>query len=139
MYAIRSYYETSGVVREHRVGAKVIMTDFSTYKNYIDNIAIQGSVNATTSTAGVVKLSETPVSPTEPIVVGDNDTRVPTQDENDALAGTGTPSSSNKFVTEDTLASTTVAGLVEEATQAQVNAGTATGETGARLFINPFV
>ena len=34
-------------------------------------------------------------------------------------------------------ASETVAGLVEEATQAQVNAETDTGETGARLFVSP--
>lgn len=34
-------------------------------------------------------------------------------------------------------ASTTVAGVVEEATQAEVDAGTATGGTGARLFVNP--
>jgi hypothetical protein len=34
-------------------------------------------------------------------------------------------------------ASTTVKGVAEEATQAEVNAGTATGGTGARLFINP--
>lgn len=35
------------------------------------------------------------------------------------------------------IASTTQKGIVEEATQADVEAGTATGETGARLFINP--
>lgn len=34
-------------------------------------------------------------------------------------------------------ASTTVKGIVEEATQAEVDAGTGTGATGARLFINP--
>lgn len=34
-------------------------------------------------------------------------------------------------------ASTTVKGVVEEATQAEVNAGTAVGDTGARLFVNP--
>lgn len=34
-------------------------------------------------------------------------------------------------------ASTTVRGIVEEATQAEVDAGTAAGATGARLFINP--
>jgi len=34
-------------------------------------------------------------------------------------------------------ASTTVKGIVEEATQAEVNAGTATGGTGARLYVNP--
>lgn len=34
-------------------------------------------------------------------------------------------------------ASTTVKGVVEEATQAEVDAGTGTGSTGARLFVNP--
>lgn len=34
-------------------------------------------------------------------------------------------------------ASETVKGIVEEATQAEVNAGTAVGGTGARLFVNP--
>lgn len=34
-------------------------------------------------------------------------------------------------------ASTTAKGIVEEATQAEVNAGTAAGATGARLFVNP--
>lgn len=34
-------------------------------------------------------------------------------------------------------ASETVKGVVEEATQAQVDAGTAVGETGARLYVNP--
>lgn len=56
--------------------------------------------DASTSVKGVSKLSTTPVSPTNPISVGDNDTRVPTQNENDALVGTsGTAvSSSNKLV-----------------------------------------
>lgn len=37
-----------------------------------------------------------------PVAVGDNDTRLPTQGENDALVGTsGTPSSTNKYVTND--------------------------------------
>jgi hypothetical protein len=48
------------------------------------------------------------------------------QDYIDALAIAGSP-----------LASTTISGLVEEATDAQAIAGTATGETGARLFVNP--
>lgn len=34
-------------------------------------------------------------------------------------------------------ASTSAAGIVEEATQAEVDAGTAAGGTGARLFVNP--
>lgn len=71
-------------------------------KKYVDTVAIAGGADASSTVKGISKLSTNPVSPTNPIAVGDNDTRVPTQDENDALAGTsGTPSSTNKYVTND--------------------------------------
>lgn len=71
-------------------------------KDYVDGVAIAGAPDAATSAKGVTKLSVAPVSPTAPIAVGDNDGRLPTQSENDALVGTaGTPSSTNKFVTND--------------------------------------
>lgn len=58
-------------------------------------------IDATTSYKGFVKMSSAPPDPAIPISVGDNDTRLPTQSENNALLGSyGTPSSSNKFVTE---------------------------------------
>ncbi|MCP3684628.1 MAG: hypothetical protein GY861_18330 [bacterium] len=58
--------------------------------------------DATIAVKGVVVMSTAPVSATDPISVGDNDTRVPSQDENNALAGTqGTPSATNKYVTND--------------------------------------
>lgn len=71
-------------------------------KGYADGLAIAGSPDSSTTVKGIGQVSVAPVSPTTPIFVGDNDPRVPTQSENDALAGTGTPSSSNKYVTEDT-------------------------------------
>lgn len=50
---------------------------------------------------GITKLSVAPAIPTEPVAVGSNDARVPTQDENNALVGTaGLPSSINKYVTD---------------------------------------
>jgi hypothetical protein len=76
---------------------------FQWLKEYIDGIAIAGAPDATTAIKGLVKMSVAPTSPTSPIAVGDNDGRVPTQGENDALIGggyLGTPSSSNKFLTE---------------------------------------
>lgn len=82
-------------------------------KKYIDDIAIAGSPLATDSVQGITKLSVAAVSPTDPIAVGTNDTRMPTQDQKDAMAGTGTPSSSNKFVTADTLAASFPAGVVQ--------------------------
>lgn len=63
---------------------------------------------------------------------------LPSQSEKDALVGSsGTPpSSSNKFVDHALAATTATAGIAEQATLAEVNAGTATGSQG-NLFINP--
>ncbi len=73
----------------------------------VEDTAISGGADASTSVKGISKLSTAPVSATDPIAVGDNDPRVPTADENDALAGTsGTPSTSNKYVTNDDTATT---------------------------------
>lgn len=73
-------------------------------KEYVDGIAIAGSPDASTTVKGIGRVSVAPVSATTPIFVGDNDTRVPTQNENDALAGiSGTPSSSDKYATNTTI------------------------------------
>ena len=68
--------------------------------DYVNSAVVSGGPNASATVKGVTKLSTAPASSTSPIAVGDNDTRVPTQDENNALVGTsGTaPSASNKYV-----------------------------------------
>jgi hypothetical protein len=73
------------------------------WKNSTSSVA-----DASTTVKGITKLSVAPASPTAPIAVGDNDGRVPTQNENDALAGTsGTAvSSSNKLVDAADVATT---------------------------------
>jgi hypothetical protein len=53
----RQAIETSGFLRPHRVGATIVMTDFAAYKAYMDNVAITGTVNASTSQNGVVQLA----------------------------------------------------------------------------------
>lgn len=69
--------------------------------DYINNIAVSGAPVASATVLGISKASVAPASPSAPIFVGDNDPRVPTQSENDALVGdTGTPSSTNKFLTQ---------------------------------------
>jgi len=69
--------------------------------------------DASTTVKGLTKLSSAPASATNPIAVGDNDARVPTTGENDALVGTsGTPSSSNKYVTNDDTSATSSASKV---------------------------
>lgn len=97
----RQGVETSGAVRAHRIGASVILTDFNTFQKYMDNAAVSGAVDASTSAKGITKISVAPVS--DPIAVGDNDPRVPTQGENDGLAATTTPATTNLFVTQKDL------------------------------------
>jgi hypothetical protein len=70
--------------------------------------AVSTTLLSTTSTKGILRLSTAPVSATEPIAVGDNDNRVSpvslatvTADRVAALAGTGTPNGTNKYVTND--------------------------------------
>ena len=77
----RQGVETSGAARAHRVGASVLLTDFATYKKYIDDVALAGTVDS----------------------------------------------------------STTAKGVLETATQAEFDAGTATGGTGANLAVTPAV
>lgn len=71
-------------------------------KKYVDDIAIAGAADASTTVKGISKMSVAPVSASDPIAVGDNDGRVPTQDENDAMQGSsGSPSSTNPYITEN--------------------------------------
>jgi len=75
---------------------------FATVK-FVNDQVVSGAPDASTTVKGITKLSTAPVSPTDPIAVGDNDTRVPTQAENDALVGNNTDiavGTGNKFVTQ---------------------------------------
>lgn len=97
-------------------------------KTYADSIAVAGAPDASTSTKGITKLSTAPASPTIPIAVGDNDTRVPTQAENDAQAGNsgGAVSSSNKLIDNNDSADDGY-----DQTQTTQNATIASGEANA--------
>lgn len=74
----------------HPVGTPVIISfgvhNLEDLKDYIDDL-IAGTIgNASASVAGVTKLSVAPVSPTNPIAVGDNDPRLPTTAQGVVLA-----------------------------------------------------
>lgn len=85
-------------------------------KKYVSDTVTGAVGTATEATYGTTKLSVAPATPGVPISVGDNDTRVPSQGENDALAGTsGTPSSTNKYVTNDDTSATSAASKVVRA------------------------
>jgi hypothetical protein len=81
-------------------------------------MASSGAATSSTSVLGIVKMSTAPVSAPSPIAVGDNDGRVPTQGENDALVGTsGTAvSSSNKLVDAADVSAAAASGKIVRAT-----------------------
>lgn len=78
-------------------------------KKYADDLAIAGAPNAATNVKGIGYLSVAPASASSPVFVGDNDPRVPTVSTATVTAGqvaglsgtSGTPSSTNKYVTND--------------------------------------
>lgn len=98
--------------KSHGSSAVVVFSDnpqvFASIYAYIDAAVIAGGVPASTTALGFIKLSTPAVSGPSPIAVGDNDTRVPTQGENDGLAATTTPASTNLFITQKDLQKGTV-------------------------------
>lgn len=121
----RQGVETVGAVRSHRVGASVIMTDFMTYKNYIDETTTAGAPDASNTTKGVVEIATlaefrartgTGSTGAKLAISPDLADDLPTQNEKLAMAGTGafgTPSGTNKFLTQDYNASATGVATVQ--------------------------
>lgn len=71
---------------------------------YVNAIAISGSPKATSLIYGISRLSTAPTLASDPIAVADDDLRVPTLSQAQALPGDGgVPSSSNLYVTQQGL------------------------------------
>lgn len=105
---------TAGLLREHRKGAEVIITDHVSLKRMMN--VLDGTTNLDSETPlgydGTASISTANQLATKAYV--------------DGVAVAGAPD-----------ASVTVKGVVEEATQAEVLSKTAAGDTSARLFVNP--
>lgn len=147
------YTETTGLSKTHAGSTAIVVSNTSGYYNkyaikendetiggqwtFLNTPIVPGTVSdASTTVKGVAKVSVAPVLASNPIAVGDNDPRVPTQNENDALVGTGTPSSSDKYVNSSTLtagyvANTSVYSTANDQTQTTQNASYANGEANA--------
>lgn len=141
--------ETSGAAKAHRVGASVIMTDFATYKKYMDEIANAGASDADISTKGLFESATTAeidadtatgstgaelaVTP-DKLVLSKYGTLLPTSDEKAALVGAGaTPDTSNKYLTEGDVSDVTLFPIAQHV--AFTSSGTWTKDTGLKYII----
>jgi hypothetical protein len=126
-------YTTLGAGSQHGAGTVVSFSNnpqlYERILDYIDNVAIAGAPDASLTAKGLVEIAtETEIDDDEatgstgaPVAVTPDKlalskygTRLPSADEKAALEGTvGTPSASNKFVTD---AATTAGGVVESQT-----------------------
>jgi hypothetical protein len=120
------------------VDSPTLLTDWTIVNKNIPDI-----VDASTTVKGIVELATIAETNT-----GTDDTRAVTPDGLDGWTGstqittlgtitTGSWTASVISGTYLANASETVKGVVEEATDAEVTAGTATGATGAKLFVTP--
>lgn len=105
---------TTGAVRAHRVGCSVIITDWAQLKYLTDLLT------------GTTDLDSTDPLKYDGTATITDDNHLATKKYADDLAIAGAPD-----------ANTTTKGLVELATQAEYDARTATGGTGASLFATP--
>lgn len=110
------YTATSGLVRAHSGGTKVVITDNVAFWNTF------GNVKNTNTWDSVQTFSALPTIPVTPLVSTD----AASKDYVDNTAVAGAPN-----------ASTTVKGIVELATQIEFNNRTTTGGTGALLVVTP--
>lgn len=156
--------ETVGTVREHRVGANVIISDFAHIKKIndlldgttsFDSATVLGYDGAPTISTGNQLTTKTYVDTQDALDVHLTGTQTLTGTKTFTTANRPKLTTDTDSVTAEELvtfgqlsrqtfsgavnASTIAKGLVEEATQAQFDAGTNTGETGARLFVVPSV
>ncbi len=119
---ISPYTESSGLAKTHAGGVPVIITNtagfYNQFANKKDDETITGQWQFPND-AGTPTLGASYVAPTL-------NNQVASKGYADSLTFSGAPD-----------ASTTQKGIVQEASTAQVNAGTATGSTGALLFASP--
>jgi hypothetical protein len=105
---------TSGAVRKHRIGATVTLTDFATIKYLVDLVK------------GTTDLDATDPLKYDGTATINNDAQLATKKYVDDTAVAGAPDMN-----------LTTKGVAEEATAAEINAGTQTGGTSAELAVNP--
>ncbi len=112
---IYPYTETSGCAKTHIGGAVFVISNTAGFYNQFAAVANDETIT------GLYTFTTQPIVPTPTL-----STSPTTKAYVDTQVAAGAPN-----------ASTTVKGIVQEATIAQINAGTGSGSTGAELFVQP--
>lgn len=136
------YAGDSATALAHAVGSKIIISDaYPVWDNLNDGLAISGGTMtgqlnfSGTTHAGIKLLTLTTVQ--RDALTGANGMMIynsTTGEVNQFIGGSWNAVSAGSTQPD---ASTTVAGKVEQADNAEVKAGTTSGATGAPLFVNP--
>ena len=116
---------------EVKVGkdSSAVVTSFDYRITQLESVS---TADASAVAKGVTKLSLAPVLATNPIAVGDNDTRIPTVGQGLALSGSqGVASATNKFVTQDSVYTADT-----DQTQTTENTFTETGQASTSTHKN---
>ncbi len=87
---ISPYTETSGLAKTHAGASTFILSNdagfYGQILSYVDTALSSGAIPATTLVNGISTLSVSPATAAQPVVIGTNDPRVPTQTEKNYLA-----------------------------------------------------
>lgn len=113
---VSPYTEVSGFAKSHSGGVKLVVTNTSGFYNTFLNKDDDATISGLFDFVQVPIIEQLPINPTD----------ATNKEYVDSVALSGAPN-----------ASTSVQGVVQEATTAQLNAGTDTGSTGAKLFGSP--
>lgn len=149
-----SLYASGGTAYDHSAGEVVVLSNnpqmYEEILDYIDGVAIAGAPDASNTAKGLLETattaeidSDTDVGATgaelavtpDKLALSKYGTRLPTANEKAALAGTGTPSSGNKFVTADTLAAAVKFGGDGSDGALSIDSGTTTIDLGGSQVV----
>lgn len=101
------YTATSGIAKTHAGATTFILTNSAAFYGqilaYVDGAVSSGGIPATNLVQGISRLSVAAASASNPIVVGDNDTRIPTASQASVLTNLSSPG----MVLKNTLSTST--------------------------------
>lgn len=130
---VSPYTGTSGLAKTHAGASTFILSNdaafYGAILDYVDSALISGGIPATNLVQGISKLSVAAVSAANPIVVGDNDPRVPSALQATFLSGITNAPNSPGYIISTASTGAPLNGFIKADGSLQTRTG-----TGAPLF-----